>query len=82
MTKIAITIPEAQMQAIESIRRRQRIPRSRVIQHAVSFFLAHTDLSEDVRAYEAGYRRKPEPEHALDTYAHAAAEVLGREDWT
>ena len=82
MTKITITIPEAELRALESIRRRQRIPRSRLIQHAVSFYLGHTDLSEDVRAYEKGYRRQPEQERTLDAYARAAAEVLGREEWT
>ncbi len=80
MRKIAITIPERQMQAIERIRRQQKVPRSRVIQQAVSFYLAQSGLAEDVRAYEEGYRRKPERD--VEAYARAAAEVLGSEEWT
>ncbi len=69
------------MRAIERIRRQRNIPRSRVIQQAVSYYLAQAGLIDDVRAYEEGYRRKPEREPVED-FAHAAAEVLGSEDWT
>lgn len=82
MTKIAITIPDAQMRAIERIRRREKIPRSRVIQKAVSLYLAQAGLDPDVRAYEEGYRRKPERDHAVEGYGRAVAEVLGSEEWT
>ena len=82
MTKIAVTIPEDQMRALERVRRQQRLPRSRVIQQALAFYFTHSGLAEEVRAYEEGYRRKPEREGAPDAYARAAAEVLGREDWT
>ena len=82
MTKIAVTIPADQMRALERVRRRQRLPRSRVVQQALSFYFAHAGLSEEVTAYEEGYRRKPEQDEALEGYARAAAEVLGSEDWT
>jgi metal-responsive CopG/Arc/MetJ family transcriptional regulator len=82
MNKIAVTIPEEQMRAVERIRREQRIPRSRVIQRALSFYLAQAGLADDVRAYEEGYRRKPERSDAGGAYARAAAEVLSSEDWT
>lgn len=82
MTKIAVTIPEEQMRTLERVRRRQRLPRSRVVQQALSFYFAHAGLSEEVSAYEEGYRRKPERDAALEGYARAAAEVLGSEDWT
>lgn len=35
-----------------------------------------------VREYEEGYRRQPEDVAELESYAAAAAEVLGDEDWT
>ena len=82
MIKIAVTLPEDQMRAVERIRRRHRIPRSRVIQRALSYYLAQSGLGEDVRAYEEGYRRKPERPDAAEVYAQAAAEILSSEDWT
>jgi hypothetical protein len=82
MRKITVTLPEEQMRAVERIRRQQRIPRSRVIQHAVGWYLAQTGMADDVRAYEEGYRRRPERSDAVDAYARAAAEVLTSEDWT
>ncbi len=69
------------MRALERVRRRQRLPRSRVIQHALSLYFAHTGLAEEVSAYEEGYGRKPEPDGDLESYARAAAAVLSPEEW-
>jgi hypothetical protein len=82
MTKIAITIPEEQMRTLERIRRRKRVPRSRLVQQALSFYFSHAGLSEEAAAYEEGYRRKPERSAEAKSYARAAADVLGIEDWT
>ncbi|MGH9257899.1 MAG: hypothetical protein ACRD3C_25345 [Vicinamibacterales bacterium] len=81
MSKIAITIPDAQMRVLERVRRKHRLPRSRVVQQALSFYFAQAGLSEEVSAYEEGYRRKPERTADVEGYARAAADVLGREDW-
>jgi predicted transcriptional regulator len=81
MTKLAITLPEDQAKAIERIRRARRVPRSRVIQEAVAFYLTGRAQQEAVRAYEEGYRRKPESASEAESNARAAAEVLGHEDW-
>ena len=81
MSKIAVTIPDEQMRTLERVRRKHRLPRSRVVQQALSFYFAHAGLSEEVSAYEEAYRRKPERAADLDGYAHTAAEVLGSEDW-
>jgi hypothetical protein len=82
MTKIAVTIPDEQMRTLERVRKKQRVPRSRVVQQALSFYFAHAGLSEEARAYEDGYRQKPERTAEVDAYAQASAEVLGSEDWT
>jgi metal-responsive CopG/Arc/MetJ family transcriptional regulator len=81
MTKFAITLPEHQAQAVERIRRAQRIPRSRVIQHAVDLYLSRQAQQEAIGAYEEGYRRRPEAAAEAESAARAAGEVLGREDW-
>jgi hypothetical protein len=79
---MSVTLPEDQMRAVEKIRRQQRIPRSRVIQHAVSVYLGQAGIGDEARAYEEGYRRKPERSDAVEAYTGAAAEVLDSEDWT
>ena len=81
MKKIAITLGDEQAEAIEKVRRERKIPRSRVIQQAVDFYLSHNSRINDIRAYEEGYRRKPERAKSPEGYARAAAEVLGEEDW-
>ncbi len=82
MTKLGITLPEDQFAAIERLRRRSRQPRSRIIQQAVAAYLAQEGLKDLVDAYEEGYRRAPEPVADAEAYARAAAEVLGREEWS
>jgi hypothetical protein len=82
MRKIAITLSPDQFRAIERIRRKQGIPRSRVIQRALTFYLSQGAESDAARAYDEGYRRHPERTLAATAYEQAAAEVLGVEDWS
>ena len=82
MIKIAVTIPEDQMRSLERLRRKQRIPRSRIVQQALRCYFAQTGIAEDARAYEEGYRRKPEQAQAAESYARVAAEVLEHENWS
>jgi Arc/MetJ-type ribon-helix-helix transcriptional regulator len=81
MIKVTITLPEEQARAVERIRRAQRIPRSRVIQHALDFYLSRRAQQEAIQAYQDGYRRKPEPAGEAEAAARATAEVLDPEDW-
>lgn len=81
MRKLAITLPEDQARAIEKIRKKRRIPRSRVIQQAVAYYLSEQGLLSAVREYEEGYRRKPEDAAEVEAFGKAAAEVLVPEDW-
>jgi len=80
MKRVAISLPDAQADAIEEIRRRERIPRSRVIQQAIAVYLSERGRHRAVRAYEEGYRRRPEGAEAR-ALARATAGVLGQEDW-
>ena len=82
MIKIAVTIPEDLMRSLERVRRKQRIPRSRIVQQALRCYFAQTGIAEDARAYEEGYRRNPEQAKAAESYARAAAEVLEPETWS
>lgn len=80
MKKFAISLPDHQAAAVEKIRRKMRIPRSRVIQSAIDRYLAWEGFSDEIRRYAEGYRRKPERAEAVG-YAKAAASVLARETW-
>lgn len=81
MKKLAITLSAEQAEAIEKIRRRRRVPRSRVIQEAVARFLELEGVSSLAQSYEAGYRRVPEDVKEAQALATAGAAVLPIEDW-
>jgi metal-responsive CopG/Arc/MetJ family transcriptional regulator len=83
MKTIAITLPGHQADAVERIRHWRGVPRSRVIQQALELYLASQEAIEEAdRAYEAGYRAKPEDLSEIEAYAKAASEVLEPEEWT
>jgi predicted transcriptional regulator len=80
MKRWAISVPDDLADAMERLRRKERIPRSRLIQRAIAQYLSERGRHEAIRAYEEGYRRHPEGADA-EAYAQVAAEVLGEEDW-
>jgi metal-responsive CopG/Arc/MetJ family transcriptional regulator len=81
MRRVTISIPEAQAAAIEEIRRRKGISRSRVVQEAIALTLAEQEKARAVRRYEEGYRKRPETTEAL-AYAKATAATMSKERWT
>lgn len=82
MKKVGITLSDRQLQAIEQIRRKNRLPRSRVIQRALDDYLARLEREKAIHAYVEGYRRKPQAEAEAEAYSKAAAEALEPEDWS
>ena len=81
MRRVTISIPEAQAAAIEEIRRRKGISRSRVVQEAIALTLAEQEKARAVRRYEEGYRKRPETTEAV-AYAKATAATMAKERWT
>ncbi|MBI3975453.1 MAG: ribbon-helix-helix protein, CopG family [Armatimonadetes bacterium] len=80
MKKVTITLPDEQAAAIEQIRRRRGLSRSRVVQQAIAMSLAEQEKARAVRRYEEGYRKHPEASEAT-AYAKATAATLARERW-
>jgi metal-responsive CopG/Arc/MetJ family transcriptional regulator len=80
MRRWAISLPDDLADAMERLRRKERIPRSRLIQRAIALYLSERGRYQAIRAYEDGYRRIPEGTEA-EAYAQAAAQVLEEEDW-
>ena len=82
MKKIAIALTDQQADAIERIRQQRGLPRSRVIRQALDLYLASHEAAEEAdRAYEAGYRAKPEQTVEAEAYTRTAGEVLAPEEW-
>ncbi len=81
MRRIRITIPDDQAAAVEQIRRRRGVSRSRVVQDALALTLAEEEKARAVRRYVEGYRRRPETGEAT-AFARAATAVLAEERWT
>lgn len=82
MKRVTVTLPEDQMRAIDRIRRKEKISRSRVIQRAIDVYLTQIGFADDARAYEEGYRRRPERDHETQAFTLAASNVLASEDWS
>jgi metal-responsive CopG/Arc/MetJ family transcriptional regulator len=80
MKRWAISVPDDLADAMERLRRKERIPRSRLVQRAIALYLSQRGRYEANRAYEEGYRRHPEGAET-EAYTQAAAEVLTVEDW-
>jgi len=76
MKKIAISLPDHQVRAVERIRRFKKIPRSRVIQQAIDRYLAEEEEREAIRRYEEGYRRHPERPEMGEAYMKVVGQIL------
>jgi metal-responsive CopG/Arc/MetJ family transcriptional regulator len=79
--KIATSMPAAQFEAVERLRRRLRLKRSQVVQEALSLWLSAHDSAERCEQYLRGYLRHPEDAAEAKAYAQAWARGLAPEDW-
>lgn len=82
MKKMAISLPDDQAEAVERIRRRRAVPRSRVISEAIGLYLADEARREAVDTYVDGYRRIPEDDGEARAYAAAGSAAMGSEEWS
>jgi len=74
--RIAVSLPDELFRRMERVRKRRRVPRSRLVQEAVGEYVERTDEQALEAVYFEGYRRHPEigPEYdALDRLAIEAA---------
>lgn len=74
--RIAISLPDALFRQMERVRKRRRVPRSRLVQEAVGEYVKRTDEEALERAYFDGYRRIPDG----DDPDFIAIEKVGIED--
>jgi metal-responsive CopG/Arc/MetJ family transcriptional regulator len=81
MKKVTISLPDEQAEAIEQIRRKRGVSRSRVVQQAIALTLVEEEMARAIHRYEEGYRRQPERAEAI-AFAKVAARVLAKERWS
>lgn len=80
-TRLTVTIPWSQYEALEQVRRATGKSRSAVVQAALRHWLEGRARAALVRQYEAGYRRQPEGHREIRAAHAAAACVLAADNW-
>jgi hypothetical protein len=80
--KFAVSIPWEEYQELEAVRKKAGLSRSGFLLATFRAWKEARHKERLVRAYENGYRQKPEDSSFAEALAAAAAEVLSDEDWT
>jgi hypothetical protein len=80
--KFAVSIPWEEFVELEAIRKKTGMSRSGFLLSAFRFWKEARQMERLVRAYENGYRQKPEDASIAEAVADTAAESLSEEDWT
>ena len=79
--KIATSVPGAQYQALERLRKKLRLGRSQAVQEALAMWLAAREGDERVLQYVRGYANHPDDAREARALARAWAAGLEAEDW-
>ena len=81
MAKIAISVPDEMLQAIETERRVNGETRSEFFRRAVEAYLRRIHEREQDEQYIRGYQQFPETEEDLGGLETLASEALAQEPW-
>lgn len=79
--KIATSLPAAQFDDVERLRRRLGLKRSQVVQEALSLWLSARSTGERCEQYLKGYLRHPEDAAEARALVRAWAKGLEPEYW-
>jgi metal-responsive CopG/Arc/MetJ family transcriptional regulator len=79
--KIAASVPAAQFQALERLRRRLHLKRSQAIQEALALWLSAREGDARVEQYLRGYLAHPEDAREGRALTRAWSTGLEPEDW-
>jgi metal-responsive CopG/Arc/MetJ family transcriptional regulator len=79
--KVAVSLPEAQFQAVEKVRKKLGRSRSSLIAEALGAWLEAQKKKEKIRRYIAGYKRHPETSKEIKEAASISEEALSKEEW-
>ncbi len=80
--KFAVSIPWMEFRELEAIRRKAGLSRSGFILATFRAWKEARERERLVRAYENGYRRKPEDVSIAEALAATSAESMAEEGWS
>jgi hypothetical protein len=80
--KFAVSIPWEEFVELEALRKKAGLSRSGFLLSAFRFWKEAHERERLLRAYENGYRQKPEDASVAGAMADTAADSLPEEDWT
>jgi len=79
--KVAISLPEYVLKAIEKERKARGESRSEFFRRAAEKLLKQEQESKAVETYIQGYRIMPEPAEEVETIHRAGVAMLAEEPW-
>jgi metal-responsive CopG/Arc/MetJ family transcriptional regulator len=80
-TKVAISLPERILKAIEKERKARGESRSEFFRRAVEKLLKQEQESKEMERYIRGYCTIPEPAEEVEAVHRAGVVVLAKEPW-
>jgi metal-responsive CopG/Arc/MetJ family transcriptional regulator len=81
ITKIAISLPEELLNAVEKEREGSGESRSQIFRRAVELLLRQRKEREMSEQYIRAYQQVPETEEEIVAARHAASTILAEEPW-
>jgi len=81
VTKIAISLPEEMLTAVEREREGSGESRSQIFRRAVELLLRQRKEQEMSEQYIRAYQHVPETKEEIDAARHAASTILAEEPW-
>ena len=79
--KVAISLPENTLKAIERERKARGESRSEFFRHAIEKFLKQEKESKEVEAYIHGYTTIPESAEEIEVIHQTSVNTLSEEPW-
>lgn len=80
-SKIAISLPEEVLTAVEREREESGESRSQIFRRAVDLLLRQRKEQEMSEQYIRAYQQVPETKEEIDAARHAASAILAEEPW-
>lgn len=80
-TKIAISLPQDMLNAVEQITKESGESRSELFRRAVAMLLRRHLEQEMSEQYIRAYKQIPETREEIEAARHAASTILARESW-
>jgi len=80
-SKIAISLPENMLEAVEKERMAKGESRSEFFRRAVEAFLRQQRERAEVERYVQGYRKMPESAEEIEAAHRAGSAILAGEPW-